>query len=85
MTRQIFVYDEATDSLIPKAEAVAKKQIYVIGDLKEPVQSMISGEQFSSKGNLRRHYKDNGVREVGNDCFTDKAWNTGRSESERTE
>lgn len=84
MTRQTFVYDKETGKVIPKAEAVAKQQIHVIGDLAEPVQSMISGEYFGSKAGLRAHYRANGVVEVGNDCFSEPGFNTGKSEQERS-
>jgi hypothetical protein len=33
---------------------------------------MVSGERFDSKSELRRHYKANGVIEVGNDTIKPK-------------
>jgi len=39
----------------------------VISDAIPDVQSMISGERFDSKTQLRRHYRANNVTEVGND------------------
>lgn len=41
----------------------------VISDYLE-ASSPISGEMFTSKSDLRRHYKTNGVVEVGNDKIT---------------
>lgn len=83
MTRTTYVIDKATGKLVTKAEAVAKQQIHVIGDLAEPVQSMIDGKHYGSKASLRAHYRANGVVEVGNDCFTEPAFNTGKSRQER--
>jgi len=34
------------------------------------VASPISGERFTSKSELRRHYRMNGMRELGNDKIT---------------
>jgi hypothetical protein len=39
----------------------------VISDSLPDVQSMVSGERFDSKTQLRRHYKANGVTEVGSE------------------
>lgn len=39
----------------------------VISDHLPDVQSMVSGERFDSKTQLRKHYKLNGVTEVGNE------------------
>jgi len=39
----------------------------VISDTIQTVQSMVSGERFESKTQLRRHYKANGMVEVGNE------------------
>ena len=33
------------------------------------VSSPVSGERFTSKSELRRHYRMNGVRELGNDTI----------------
>lgn len=33
------------------------------------VASPVSGERFTSKSELRRHYRANGVRELGNDTI----------------
>ena len=33
------------------------------------VASPVSGERFTSKSDLRRHYRNNGVIEVGNDTI----------------
>src|SRR5258708_26476447 len=41
----------------------------VISDSLEGVQSMVSGERFDSKSDLRRHYLANGVIEVGNETI----------------
>lgn len=41
----------------------------VISDTLEGVQSMVSGERFDSKADLRRHYKANGVVELGNETI----------------
>jgi hypothetical protein len=43
------------------------KRPMVISDTLNDVQSMVSGERFDSKTNLRRHYRANGVTEVGNE------------------
>ena len=43
------------------------KRPMVISDTMNDVQSMVSGERFDSKTNLRRHYRVNGVTEVGNE------------------
>lgn len=39
----------------------------IIGDIMEPVQSMLDGRMYDSKSHLRRTYKRAGVLEVGND------------------
>lgn len=39
----------------------------VISDSLDGIKSMVSGERFDSKANLRRHYRANNVIEVGND------------------
>lgn len=44
----------------------------VISDALDGIQSMVSGERFDSKSDLRRHYKANGMVEVGNDKITPK-------------
>lgn len=44
----------------------------VISDSLDGLQSMVSGERFDSKSDLRRHYKVNGVVEVGNDTIAAK-------------
>jgi hypothetical protein len=36
------------------------------------VASPVSGERFTSKSELRRHYQANGVRELGNDTIKPK-------------
>ena len=41
----------------------------VISDSLDAVQSMVSGERFDSKADLRRHYRQNGVVEVGNETI----------------
>lgn len=41
----------------------------VISDSLDGLQSMVSGERFDSKSDLRRHYKANGVIEVGNETI----------------
>lgn len=41
----------------------------VISDSLDSVQSMVSGERFDSKADLRRHYKANGVVELGNETI----------------
>lgn len=41
----------------------------VISDYANGVQSMVSGERFDSKAELRRHYRANGVVEVGNETI----------------
>ena len=43
------------------------KRPMVISDHLPDIQSMVSGERFDSKTQLRRHYKANGVIEVGNE------------------
>lgn len=43
------------------------KRPMVISDSLDSVQSMVSGERFDSKTQLRKHYKANGVTEVGNE------------------
>lgn len=42
----------------------------VISDTVDSIQSMVSGERFDSKSELRRHYRQNGVVEVGNEKLT---------------
>lgn len=44
----------------------------VISDTLDAVQSMVSGERFDSKSDLRRHYKANGVVEIGNETIAPK-------------
>src|SRR4030088_1193280 len=44
----------------------------VISDSLDGLQSMVSGERFDSKSDLRRHYKANGVIEVGNETIKPK-------------
>lgn len=44
----------------------------VISDSLDGLQSMVSGERFDSKSDLRRHYKANGVVEVGNETIRPK-------------
>jgi hypothetical protein len=44
----------------------------VISDSLDGIQSMVSGERFDSKSELRRHYKANGVIEVGNEKIKPK-------------
>ena len=39
----------------------------VISDHLPDIQSMVSGERFASKSQLRKHYRANGVTEVGNE------------------
>lgn len=41
----------------------------VISDALDGLQSMVSGERFDSKSDLRRHYRANGVVEVGNETI----------------
>ena len=41
----------------------------VISDHLDGIQSMVSGERFDSKSDLRRHYKANGVVELGNETI----------------
>ncbi|WP_157158120.1 hypothetical protein [Bradyrhizobium genomosp. III] len=41
----------------------------VISDSLDGIQSMVSGERFDSKAELRRHYRANGMIEVGNDTI----------------
>jgi hypothetical protein len=39
----------------------------VIGDVMDPVQSMLDGKLYDSKSRLRRTYREAGMVEVGND------------------
>lgn len=43
------------------------KRPMVISDSLDGVQSMVSGERFDSKSQMRKHYRANGVTEVGNE------------------
>jgi hypothetical protein len=50
-----------------RSDGGAMKRPMVISDHLPDVQSMVSGERFDSKTQLRRHYRANGVTEVGNE------------------
>ncbi|MFQ8433483.1 hypothetical protein [Amaricoccus sp. W119] len=36
------------------------------------VQSMLNGEMYDSKSNMRRHYRERGATEIGNDVPTER-------------
>jgi hypothetical protein len=50
-----------------RSDGGTMKRPMVISDHLPDIQSMVSGERFDSKTQLRRHYKANGVIEVGNE------------------
>lgn len=50
-----------------RSDGGTMKRPMVISDTLNDVQSMVSGERFDSKTQLRKHYKANGVTEVGNE------------------
>lgn len=50
-----------------RSDGGTMKRPMVISDSLDGVQSMVSGERFDSKSQMRRHYKVNGVTEVGNE------------------
>jgi hypothetical protein len=43
----------------------------IISDHLPDLQSQLNGQVFDSKSSLRRHYKENGVVELGNDAPTE--------------
>lgn len=83
MTRTVYVYDDMSESMVPKEELLARRandlpprnwdlaapmvQGDGMPDAPEFVQSMASGKWYDSKSKLRREYKDLGMIEVGND------------------
>ncbi|MFG6591277.1 hypothetical protein [Sulfitobacter sp. 1A12157] len=54
----------------------------IISDTQRPLQSMADGKIYDSKSQMRRHYKEAGVVEVGNDVPTKRA-TPSRDERER--
>lgn len=51
----------------PDPSHISKALDNFTSDVIDPTESMINGKHYSSKSRLRRHYKDHGKREVGND------------------
>jgi hypothetical protein len=50
-----------------RSDGGTMKRPMVISDSLDSVQSMVSGERFDSKSQMRKHYRANGVTEVGNE------------------
>lgn len=70
VTRGSFVWDESQQKMVPKEEYYANRTEssapMVIGDI-QPYQSMVTGEEITSRSKHREHLRQHGMVEVGNE------------------
>lgn len=72
MAREVFVWDEKTQSVVSKEEYaknhIDKKNdgITIIQDI-TPFKSVVNGQWITSRAELREHEKRYNVKQVGND------------------
>ena len=63
----VYVYSRQLGKVVPKHEAPENVGPVVIEDLQTPFESPVDGSMITSRADLRRHNRQHGVEQVGND------------------
>lgn len=75
MSREVYVYDPVSNSVVPRWQLTRDEQspgLTIVSDI-VPYKSMVNGQMITSRSHHRNHLKQYDMIEVGNEKLTPQA------------